>query len=236
MGEGGEYFPILKLISMGLLKNMVLEPLWSGNGYGFSLLMVLHRVWLSRQTKNHVFVFSTSNGLTETWKYQSKYKQFELNYQIDIADFRPQHLHNWQKSYLHHKTQHFRSLLIKKEKSFTVCDRMRKTARFSQEPDKKRSCHLENSVHHKLAKQPSHNTRSDIILTTSEKLTTSILLMRLLLVKQDFNTQGSVHLNCSSNAIVFICPCGNIWYWCWRLLKNCKPIEAQLFAIRFERR
>ena len=116
MGEGGEYFPILKLISMGLLKNMVLEPLWSGNGYGFSLLMVLHRVWLSRQTKNHVFVFSTSNGLTETWKYQSKYKQFELNYQIDIADFWPQHLHNWQKSYLHHKTQHFRSLLRKKEK------------------------------------------------------------------------------------------------------------------------
>ena len=55
-GEGGEYFPILKLISMGLLKDMVLEPLWSGNGYGFSLLMVLHRVWLSRQTKNHVFV------------------------------------------------------------------------------------------------------------------------------------------------------------------------------------
>lgn len=35
---------------------------------------------------NHVFVFSTSNGLTETWKYQSKYKQFELNYQIDLAD------------------------------------------------------------------------------------------------------------------------------------------------------
>ena len=137
MGEGGEYFPILKLISMGLLKNMVLEPLWSGNGYGFSLLMVLHRVWLSRQTKNHVFVFSTSNGLTETWKYQSKYKQFELNYQIDIADFWPQHLHNWQKSYLHHKTQHFRSLLRKKKKALRSVIGCGKRHVFLRNPTKK---------------------------------------------------------------------------------------------------
>lgn len=57
---------------------------------------------------NHVFVFSTSNGLTETWEYQSKYKQFELNYPIEGASALTQILFTSQ-------NYHFGSLLRKKK-------------------------------------------------------------------------------------------------------------------------